>query len=199
MESLSGCGQASAASDALYGCPGLRCRIATRRSVLSAERRPRSSSSHGACPSRGSQREPRARRPLLSYHRRTVASISCPSANHCSNTRPPVPLGGAKKIRTTHYRLELVESRPKVGTVGQSPTILNPYLSPSLPDRLSKIRLGVASDCRVCGPSQHGHHASLHPSFGPRPRRAIHPRDESDPCLANADDSPCFRPGASFF
>src|SRR5437764_190291 len=34
MESLSGYGQTSSASDALYGCPGLRCRIATRSDDL---------------------------------------------------------------------------------------------------------------------------------------------------------------------
>src|SRR6266702_2531626 len=144
-------------------------------------------------------REPRARRPLLSHHWRTVASVSGPSANHRSHTWSSVPLRVAKEFCAAYYSLDLVESCPQVGAVSQPPTILNPHLSPSLSDRLSEIWLGITSDCRICRPSQPGHHASLHPSFGPRSRRTIYPRDESDPCLAHADDCPCFRPGASFF
>lgn len=36
-------------------------------------------------------------------------------------------------------------------------------------------------------------------SFGTGPGRAIHARNESDPCLAHIDDSSCFRPGVPFF
>src|SRR6266566_3432015 len=118
--------------------------------------------------------------------------IRLPSANPCPNARSAVSLGIAKEFCAAHYPVDLVESGAAISTPGQPSTILSSYLSPSLPYRLSPLRLGAASDCPVCRPSQSGHYTFVYPSFGTGPGGATHPRNESHPRLA------CANPGAYF-